>query len=66
MVAKACRTVLELHIPEEVPVEAKIQKLVAGVCDVQNEMSKIQFELNLKIIELEFRAQPSTPPEVRE
>lgn len=30
------------------------------------ELAKVQFELNLKITEPELRAQPSTPPEVRE
>ena len=31
VVAKACKTIPELHIPEEEPVEAKIRKLAAGV-----------------------------------
>lgn len=29
-------------------------------------MSKVQFELNLKITKLELKSQPLTPPEVRE
>ena len=66
MVAEACRTVPELHIPEETLLEAKIRKLAACVHDAKTEMTKAQFELNLKITELELNAQPSTPPEVRE
>lgn len=66
VVATACRTILELHIPEEAPVEANIQKLDAGVRDSKTEMAKAQFELNLKIIDLELKTQPSTPPEVKE
>jgi len=29
-------------------------------------MAKVQLELNLQIVELRLKAQPSTPPEVRE
>lgn len=61
-----CRTILELHIHEGAPMEANIWKLVAGVRDAQIEIAKVQFELNLKITEIKLRAQPSTPPEVRE
>eukprot|EP00253_Pinus_taeda_P028291 PITA_28291 len=66
MVAEACRTVLELHIPEEAPMEAKILKLAAGVRDAWTKMAKVKFEPNLKITKLKLREQPSTPPEVRE
>lgn len=52
MVAKVCKIVLELHIPEGAPLEANIRKLVAGVCDAKTEVAKVQFELNLKITEL--------------
>lgn len=66
VVAEACRTILELHILEEAPFQAKIQKLAIGLRDTRIEMAKVQFELNLKIGEIELRAQPSTPPEVKE
>lgn len=46
--------------------DAKIRKLVAGVHDANLEVAKVQFELNLKITELELKSQPSTPPKVRE
>jgi len=32
----------------------------------KTELAKVQFVLNLKIINLELKAQPSTPPEVKE
>lgn len=66
VVAEACQNFLELDIPEDVLVDARIRKLVAGVRKAQTELAKVQFELNLKIIELELRPQPSTPPEFRE
>lgn len=66
MVAEACRTVSELHIPEEAPLEAKIRKLAAGVRNAKIEVARVQFELNMKITELELKSQPSTPLEVRE
>jgi len=40
VVVEACKIVLELHIPEEAPLEAKIRKLAAGVCDARTEMAK--------------------------
>jgi len=66
VVVEACRTVTELNIPEDVPVDARIRKLTEGVHDARTELAKVQFELNLKITQLELRAQPSTLPEVRE
>lgn len=56
VVVEACITIPELHIPEEAPLEAKIRKLAAGVRDAQIDMAKVQFDLNLNIIELELRA----------
>lgn len=47
-------------------VNARIWKLTAGVHDARTELAKVQFELNLKITELDLRAQPLTPPEVKE
>ena len=66
VVVEACRTVTELNIREDAPVDARIRKLAAGVRDARTELAKVQFELNLKITQLELRAQPSTPSEVRE
>jgi len=63
MVSEACRTVPKLNIPEDALVHARIWKLIVGVCEAQTKLSKVQFELNLKITKLELRAQPSTPPE---
>lgn len=64
-VVEACKTVSELHIPKDAFFDTKIWKLTAGVHDTKTEMAKVQFELNLKIAELESKAQPLTPPEVR-
>jgi len=57
---------MELNILEHAPVDARIRKLVVGVCDARTELAKVQFEPNINIVELELRAQPLTPPEVRE
>lgn len=57
---------LELAIQAEEPVEVHVKKLVAGVHDGREEMAKVQLELNLQITELQLKAQPSTPPKVKE
>lgn len=56
MIAKACRTMPELNILEEAPLEAKIQKLAAGICDSKVEVASVQFELNMKIIEVDLNS----------
>lgn len=56
----------ELAIMEEEPVEVHIHKLATGVRDTRTEMVRVQLDLNSQIIELQLRAQPSTPPEVKE
>lgn len=56
----------ELHIPEEALLEAKIQKLAVVIREVKEEVARVQFELNTKIIELVLKLQPSTSPKVRE
>jgi len=66
VVTETCRTIPELHIPEEAPLEAKIRSLAAGVCNAKKKVAKVQFKLDLKIIELELKSSPSTSPEVRE
>jgi len=65
-VAEACRYVLELDIPDDEPVDVWIQKLTARVRNARIELAKVQFDLNLNIAELQLKAQPSTPLEVRE
>ena len=54
------------NIPDEAHVEAKINKLVAGVYDVKAEVAKVYFEQNIKIMELELKSEPSNLLEVRE
>jgi len=48
-VAKACKIVLELHIPEDTQLEAKIRKLATGIREAKTEVARVQFELNMKI-----------------
>jgi len=55
-VTEACKTVLKLHIPEEALLEAKIKNLATGMCNAKMEVAHIQFELNLKIRELELKS----------
>jgi len=57
--------VLELHIPEDAQPKAKIQKLVSGAHEAKAEVVRVQFELNMRIMELQLKSQPSTPPKVK-
>lgn len=66
VVEEACQMVLKLEIQAEEPVEAHIRNLATGVRDARTKMARVQLELNLQITELQLRAQPSTPPEVKE
>lgn len=66
VIGDAFRSVPELAIPADLPVEVWIHSLAIGVREAREETTKIQLELNLQIVELRLKAQPSTPPEVRE
>jgi len=44
----------------------RIHKLASGFHEAKEAATRIQMDLNLKIVELWLKAQPSTPPEVRE
>ena len=66
VVVEACRTVSELHILNKAPLEAKIWKLVSGIHDAKAKVARVQFNINMKIMELELKSEPSTLPEVRE
>ena len=56
VVVEACKTVPELDIPKYAPLDVRIRKLAAGVHEARTKLTKVQFELNLKIAELELRA----------
>ena len=58
--------VSELAILEEEPVKVHVRKLATGVRDARTEMARIQLEMNLQITELQLKAHPSTPQEVKE
>ena len=62
----ACQSIQELAIPENMLAEARIHRVAVGVCEAREEMTKVQLELNIQIIELRLKVQPSTPSEVRE
>lgn len=66
VIEEACRMVPELAVPKEELVKVRIHKLATRVHDTQNEMVWVQLELNLQITKLQLKAQPSTPPEVKE
>lgn len=56
----------KLDIQAEEPVEVRVCKLATGVRDARTKMARIQQELNLQILELQLRAQPSTPLQFKE
>ena len=62
----ASRRVPELAIAVDLLVEAWIHSLVSGVCDLREETTRVQLELNLQIDELQLKAQPSTPLKIKE
>lgn len=53
-------------MPLALPTMEKIHQLAARVQRTQEEAVKVKLELNLQIAELQLKAQPSTPPKVRE
>lgn len=56
----------ELHILEDAQPEEKIRKLIAGVRIAKAEINQVQFELNMKITELQLKLQSTNPSVVRE
>lgn len=62
----ACRSILKLVVLAELPVAEWVHRLAARVCEAQEEKTNVQLILNLQIVKLRLKAQPSTPPEVRE
>lgn len=62
----ACRHVPEAAIPVDLPIEVRIHSLASEVCDAREETIRVQLELNLQITKLRLKAQPSTPPEIKE
>lgn len=56
MVIEACRTIPKMHIPEKASLEENIQKFATGVNNARTKMANVQFELNLKITELELKS----------
>lgn len=62
----ACRRVLEMAIAVDLPVEVWIHSLASGAHDANEEATNVQLELNLQIVEQRLKAQPSTPPKIRE
>lgn len=66
MLEEAYQIVPELTILADIPIEARIHRLTVGLREAWEEMTKLQLELNLHIIELRLKVQPSIPLEVIE
>lgn len=64
VVVEACKTVPELHIPEDAQPKAKIITLVAGVREAKEEVGRVIFEFNMKIVELQLTLHSMTPSKV--
>ncbi len=56
----------KLAIPEDAEVDEQVYKLAIGVRDARTELAKVQLELNLQIVELQLKAQPSNLTKVKE
>lgn len=56
----------ELSIPKDAEANEQVYKLTTRVHDACIELAKVQLELNLQIADLQLKAQPSTPSEVKE
>lgn len=65
-VEEACSSIPELVVLVELPTTERIHRLAARVREARDDTMKVQLELNLHIVELRLKAQPSTPLEVRE
>lgn len=63
---EAYSSILELVVTATLPTTENIHQLETGVHKTQEEATKVQLELNVQIAELRLKAQPSTPPKVRE
>lgn len=63
---EGCQSIPQLAILADTPAEAHIHRLAAGVHKAQEEMKKVQLDLNLQIAKLRLKPQPSTLPKVRE
>lgn len=66
VMAEAFRTVPERGIPEVEPIDVRVWKVIVGVHDTRTKLAKVQLELNLKIGELQLKAQLSMLPEIRD
>lgn len=66
IVEEAFRHIPKLEISIDLPIGIQIQKLASGFCEAKDDAMRIQLDLNLQIVELRLKAQPSTPPEVKE
>lgn len=63
-ITKACNAPSKLNIVVDAGSIEKIQKLVVVVKDSKDEIGRVQFELQLKILEFQLKFQPITMPSV--
>lgn len=66
MVEEACCRVPGLEIMTNLPVGVRVHKLASGFCKEKEEVRRVHLDLNLQTVELQLKAQPSMPSEVRE
>jgi len=66
VVEDSCRSVPELAVLTKLLVAERVHILAAGVHEAWEEMTKVQLEMNLQIIKMQLKVQPSTTPEFKE
>lgn len=64
--AEVFSSIPKLAMPAELLVAENIHHIAARFRKTQEEVAKIQWELNLRIADLRLKEQPPTPLEVRE
>jgi len=51
-VENACRNILELVIPTDLPVAERIHRLATRFCEAKEEATRVQLDLNLQIAKI--------------
>ena len=65
-IIETCSIVSDMKVCDnEAPAE-KVMNLALVIKDSKNSITKLKFDYEVQILELQIRFQPSTPPEVRE
>lgn len=64
VIEQAYQIVLELHLLDGEQAVKKVIKLDVAVHDAKDEIRRVIFKFQMKIVELQLKLQPTTPPEV--